>query len=198
MTRVVVGITGASGAIYGVRLVQRLLDGGIDTAVILSEPARKVLAIEHDLAGTPADFRGASGNQPTFHDNRDVTAAPASGSTAPDTMFVAPCSMGTVARITSGISSCLIERAADVMLKERRPLVVVPRETPLSSLHLRNMLALSDMGVRVVPASPAFYFKPESIEDLLAFVVDRAIQAAGIDLPLRHPWEPPGRPGTQP
>jgi 4-hydroxy-3-polyprenylbenzoate decarboxylase len=106
-------------------------------------------------------------------------------------MFVAPCSMGTAARIASGVSTNLVERAADVMLKERRPLVVVPRETPLSTLHLRTLLALSELGVRVVPAMPAFYFRPRGVQDLVEFVVDRAVQAAGLPLPLRHPWEPP-------
>ena len=199
MARVLVAITGASGAIYGVRTTQRLLDGGVDTEVILSSAARRVLQIEHDLAGDPREFlAGADGRPPRLHDNADVAAAPASGSTAPEAMLVVPCSMGTAARIASGISSCLIERAADVMLKERRPLVVVPRETPLSTLHLRNLLALSELGVTVVPAAPGFYFKPGGIEDLIEFVVDRALQCAGVDLPLRHPWDPERRHGSGP
>ncbi|HTE07067.1 MAG TPA: UbiX family flavin prenyltransferase [Planctomycetota bacterium] len=190
MTHVLVAITGASGALYGVRLVQRLLDSGIETDVILSAAARRVLAIEHDLPGDPSEWlAGADGRRPRFFDNRDLAALPASGSSAADAMLVVPCSMGTAARILAGVSTVLVERAADVMLKERRPLVLVPRETPLSTLHLRNLCALSELGARIVPAMPAFYFRPRSIEDLLEFVVDRALQAAGLPLPLRHPWE---------
>ncbi len=193
MTRALVAITGASGALYGVQLVRRLLDGAVPTGVVVSSAARKVLAIEHGLTGDPAEYLiGAEGRRPHVYEPADITAAPASGSSAPDTMIIAPCSMGTVARIAAGTSGNLIERAADVMLKERRPLVVMPRETPYSTLHLRNLLALSELGVRVVPASPAFYFNPESIDDLVEFVVDRALQSAGIDLPLRHPWVRPG------
>jgi 4-hydroxy-3-polyprenylbenzoate decarboxylase len=184
-----VAITGASGVIYGVRLVQRLLDGDVRTEVVLSEASRRVLAVEHDLRGDPAAFlAGRRGARPALHDDRDLAALPASGSSTCDAMLVAPCSMGTAARILQGLSSTLIERAADVMLKERRPLVLVPRETPLSTLHLRNLAQLSELGARIVPAMPAFYFRPASIEDLVEFVVDRAIQAAGLPLPLRHPW----------
>jgi len=189
VARVLVAITGASGAIYGVRLVQRLSALDVLTDVIVSRPARRVLAIEHDLDGDPAEFLSVPGGRPlTFHDNEDVAALPASGSSAPDAMIVAPCSMGTAARICSGVSTTLLERAADVMLKERRPLVLMPSETPLSTLHLRNLHALSELGARIVPASPGFYFKPQGIEDLIEFVVDRALQAAGIPAPLRHPW----------
>ncbi len=197
MTAVLVAITGASGAIYGVRLVQRLLDHEVETQVILSAAARRVLAIENDLSGEPAEYlRGKGGRLPRFFDNRDLAALPASGSSAADAMLVVPCSMGTAARILAGVSSVLIERAADVMLKERRPLVLVPRETPCSTLHLRNLYKLSELGVSIVPAMPAFYFRPTGVEDLIEFVVDRALQAARIDLPLRHPWRgPPGDEG---
>ena len=189
MKTALVAITGASGAIYGVRLVQRLLDGDVRTEVVLSEACRRVLEVEHDLRGDPSAFlAGRRGARPVLHDDRDLAALPASGSSTAEAMLVAPCSMGTAARILQGLSGTLIERAADVMLKERRPLVLVPRETPLSTLHLRNLLQLSELGARIVPAMPAFYFRPASIEDLVEFVVDRAIQAAGLPLPLRHPW----------
>ncbi len=189
MKTALVAITGASGVLYGVRLVQRLLDGDVRTDVILSKAARRVLAVELDLRGDPAALlAGTSGARPRLHDDGDLAALPASGSSAADAMIVAPCSMGTAARILQGLSGTLIERSADVMLKERRPLVILPRETPLSTLHLRNLLQLSELGVRGVPAMPAFYFRPAGIEDLVAFVVDRAIQAAGLPLPLRHPW----------
>jgi 4-hydroxy-3-polyprenylbenzoate decarboxylase len=192
MSRILVAITGASGVVYGIRLVQRLLDAEIDTEVIVSDPARRVAAIEQGLDGDPSDwFGGDHGRVPRLWDHRDIAAPPASGSRAPEAMIIAPCSMGTVGRLAAGISSSLIERAADVMLKERRPLVIVPRETPLSTLHLRNLLSLSELGVHIVPATPAFYHRPVDIEDLVAFVVDRAIRCAQLDLPLRHPWRPP-------
>lgn len=189
MVRVLVAITGASGAIYGVRLVQRLSELDVPTEVIVSAAARRVMAIENELTGDPAEILSVPGGRPiSLHDNADLAALPASGSSAPDAMVVAPCSMGTAARIFSGVSTTLIERAADVMLKERRPLVIVPRETPFSTLHLRTLHGLSELGVRVVPAMPAFYFRPQRIEDLIEFVVDRALQAAGVPAPLRHPW----------
>ena len=192
MSRILVAITGASGVVYGVRLVQRLMDAEIETEVIVSDPARRVAAIEQGLDGDPSDwFAGDHGRVPRLWDHRDIAAPPASGSRAPEAMIIAPCSMGTVGRLAAGISSSLIERAADVMLKERRPLVIVPRETPLSTLHLRNLLSLSELGVHIVPAAPAFYHRPADIEDLVAFVVDRAIRCAQLDLPLRHPWRPP-------
>jgi len=187
--RVLVGITGASGVVYGVRLVERLLALHVPVEVIVSRPARRVLAIEHGRPEDPREWlRGSDGTRPVFHDDADLAALPASGSSAPDAMIVAPCSMGTVARIAAGVSGTLIERAADVMLKERRPLVLVPRETPLSTLHLRNLHELSGLGASIVPAMPAFYFRPSSLEQALEFVVDRALQAARTGLPLRHPW----------
>lgn len=188
MSRVLVAITGASGAIYGVRLAQRLLGEDQQVEVIVSDSARRVLAIEHDLHGEVSELLATGGRRPRVYRHDDVAALPASGSSAPDVMFVAPCSMGTAARLACGASTNLVERAADVMLKERRPLVLVPRETPLSTLHLRNLLTLSELGAFVVAASPAFYFGPRDIEDLLAFVVDRAIQCGGLDIPLRFPW----------
>lgn len=196
MARVLVAITGASGAVYGVRLVQRLLACEVPTEVIVSRAARRVLEVEHDLRGEPAQLLAVGGARPRVWEIDDLLAPPASGSSAPDVMLVAPCSMGTAAAILAGTSDNLIERAADVMLKERRPLVIVPRETPLSTLHLRHLAQLSELGVRVVPAMPAFYFRPASMEELIEFVVDRAIQAAGLPLPLRHPWE--GPPGPRP
>jgi 4-hydroxy-3-polyprenylbenzoate decarboxylase len=187
--RFLVGITGASGAVYGVRLVERLLDEGREVDVIVSPAARRVLAVELDRPGDPrAWLKGRKGRAPRFHDDADLAALPASGSSTADAMLVAPCSMGTAARIVAGVSGTLIERAADVILKERRPLVLVPRETPLSTLHLRNLLELSTLGARIVPAMPAFYFGPKDMDELVEFVVDRALQAAGAGLPLRHPW----------
>jgi 4-hydroxy-3-polyprenylbenzoate decarboxylase len=187
--RALVGLTGASGALYGLRIVQRLLDSEVETEVILTAAARRVLAVEQGLRGDPQRWLSArDGRSPRLLGEGDIEALPASGSRAPDVMFIAPCSMGTAARVLAGVSGNLIERAADVMLKERRPLVIVPRETPLSTLHLRNLMQLSELGVRVVPAMPGFYFGPTSIEGLIEFVVDRAIQSSGLEIPLRHPW----------
>jgi len=187
--RVLVALTGASGSIYGVRMVQRLLDHGMPCDVVLSDAARKVLAIEHGMGPRVGDWiENTEGADCRTWDVADITAPAASGSAAPAAMLVVPCSMGTAGRLAAGLSSNLIERAADVMIKERRPLVIVPRETPLSSLHLRNLLTLSEVGVRVVPAMPGFYSKPESVEDMIAFVVDRALSAAGLDLPMRRRW----------
>jgi 4-hydroxy-3-polyprenylbenzoate decarboxylase len=188
--RALVALTGASGVVYGLALVHRLLDADVPTEVILTQAARRVLAVEHGpCEDVTALLRSPGRAMPALHAPGDLEAPPASGSSAPDTMIIAPCSMGTAARVATGISTCLVERAADVMLKERRPLVVVPRETPLSTLHLRTLLTLSEMGVHVVPAMPAYYFRPEGMTALVEFVVDRAIQAAGLPLPLRHPWE---------
>lgn len=193
MTRALVAITGASGGIYGVALVHRLLAGEVDVDVVLSPTARLVLKLEHDLSGDPLGYlTDEQGRSPTVLEVGDLAARPASGSSAPDAMIVAPCSMGTAARIAAGTSETLIGRAADVMMKERRPLVVVPREAPLSTLHLRTLTALSELGVHVVPAMPAFYTRPSSIDELIAFVVDRAIQSAGLPIPLRHVWRSPG------
>jgi 4-hydroxy-3-polyprenylbenzoate decarboxylase len=167
--------------------------------VVLSEAARKVLAIEHGMGPCVSDWLDdGDASDCRSWDVGDITAPAASGSAAPAAMLVIPCSMGTAARIAAGLSSNLIERAADVMIKERRPLVIVPRETPLSTLHLRNLLALSELDVRVVPAMPGFYGKPESVEDLIAFVVDRALAAAGLELPLRRPWRDGDPAGAEP
>ena len=148
---VLVAITGASGAIHGVRLVQRLLACGVPTDVICSSAGRRVLALEHEMSGEPADWfpEGVPDGLRSFS-NGDIAAPPASGSRAPRAMLIAPCSMGTLGRIAAGISGNLIERCADVMLKEHQPLVLVPRESPLSTIHLANMLRLAEAGAPYV------------------------------------------------
>lgn len=189
MSRVLVAITGASGAIYGVRLVQRLVEHQRPTDLIISAAGRRVLGIEHGLPEDPAEWFPDGLPEPLrVLANADIAAPPASGSQAPGAMIVAPCSMGTLGRIACGVSGNLIERCADVMLKERKPLVLVPRETPLSSIHLRNMLSLAEAGAHIVPAMPAFYTRPRDLEDTISFVVDRAISCAGLDIPLRAAW----------
>lgn len=186
---VLVALTGASGTIYGVRAVQRLVELGVPCDVIVSPSARKVLAIEHGLPAEPREWcPQADPERLRLWNHEDITAPAASGSSAPRAMVVIPCSMGTVGRLRAGLASNLLERAADVMLKERRPLVLVPRESPLSTLHLRNLADLSELGARIVPAMPAFYAGVETVEDLLAFVVDRALDAAEVPDAIRKPW----------
>lgn len=184
-----VAVTGASGGIYGVRCVQRLAAHGQAVDVLVSPAGEKVLAMEHGLSADAAGWVEPAQRELVRRlDVGDIAARPASGTQVPPAMIVIPCSMGTVARLAAGLSSNLIERAADVVLKEARRLVVVPREAPLSLLHLRNLTTLAELGVRVVPAMPAFYTQPESIDDMIDFVVDRALDAAGLGLPVRHRW----------
>jgi 4-hydroxy-3-polyprenylbenzoate decarboxylase len=157
--------------------------------VVLSEPAGRVLAVEHGLPADPRSWcPGASAADLGVHASGDIMAPPASGSRAPRAMLVVPCSMGTAARIASGVSSNLIERCADVVLKERRPLVLVPRETPLSSIHLRNLLTLSDAGAHIVPAMPGFYIQPRTIDDMVNHVAGKALDALGVEHDLYPRW----------
>ncbi|MGA2151826.1 MAG: UbiX family flavin prenyltransferase [Geobacteraceae bacterium] len=134
-----------------------------------------------------AYFRPAPGQLEYFAED-DFFAPVASGSSAPDAMFICPCTMGTLSRIACGNSGTLLERCADVMIKERRPLVLVPRETPLSEIHLENMLKLSRLGVRIVPAMPAFYQRPESVDDMVNFVVGKVLDSLGIGHLLFKRW----------
>ena len=190
-----VAVTGASGGIYGVRCVQRLAENGHAVDVLVSSAGEKVLAMEHGLGGDPAGWvEGERRALVRRLDVGDIAARPASGTQVPPAMIVIPCSMGTAARIATGLSSNLIERAADVVLKEARRLVIVPREAPFSLLHLRNLTTLAELGARIVPAMPAFYTQPESIDDMIDFVVDRALDAAELGLPVRRRWrdEEPG------
>jgi 4-hydroxy-3-polyprenylbenzoate decarboxylase len=178
----VVAVTGASGTIYARLLVEELLrqEGVGEIALIFSENGRAVACHEGQAIAT-GDPRVR------VFDNGDMFAPPASGSADYDAMVVVPCSMGTAGRVANGISDSLIARAADVMLKERRRLIVVPRETPLSTIHLRNMLTLSECGAVVVPASPSFYSHPADIDRLCMTVVERIVSLLGLDSP-RYRW----------
>lgn len=171
---IIVAITGASGAIYARQTLQQLLASPEveRIALILSDHAHDVMLSEREQL--------PESDRIVRYDNGDMWQSPASGSARWDAMIVVPASMGTVARIAQGISRTLIERAADVMLKERRRLVVVVRETPYSLIHLRNMTALTEAGAIIVPASPSFYFCPESIEQLALSVTTRALEMAGV------------------
>ena len=192
----VVAVTGASGAIYGRRVVEAALAAGVAVELVASAPARRVARDELDADWTADELRrwlGEKAAQVRLHAADDIGATIASGSHPVQGMIVAPCSVGTAGRIASGLSSTLIERAADVQLKERRPLVLVVRETPLSTIHLENLLRLSRAGATVLPAAPGFYARPRSIDDLVRFVVERALAAAGVAAPRTIEWrgEPP-------
>lgn len=179
MSRYIVGMTGASGAIYGVELVNRLLALGHELHVVISPAAELVMKDElgWELAGLSPEQRRelfAAGDL-RLHVHDDIAAVIASGSYICDAMIVIPCSMGSVAALAQGRSDNLIERAADVMMKERRPLLVVPRETPLSSVHLRNMLRLSEDGAVIIPAMPAFYHHPDGVGEMVDFMVGKVM-----------------------
>jgi flavin prenyltransferase len=177
--RIVIGITGASGAIYGKLLLERLSSLDSQTGacgVIFSDNAIDVWKYEIG----PFD----PGSFPfTIYQTNDFFAPVASGSAGYDAMIICPCSMGTLGRIASGVSNDLMTRAADVMLKERRKLILVPREAPYSLIHIRNMETLTLAGAVILPASPSFYSKPGSVEELVQTVTDRALSLAGFDLP---------------
>ncbi|MEU0227333.1 non-oxidative hydroxyarylic acid decarboxylases subunit B [Streptomyces sp. NPDC006284] len=175
-TRLVVGMTGASGAPIGVRLLE-VLRGleGVETHLVLSRWARTTIELE-----TPYSAREVAKLADVVYGPGDQAAAVSSGSFPTDGMVIAPCSMKTVAGIRSGYADGLIGRAADVTLKERRRLVLVPRETPLSEIHLENLLALSRMGAVVVPPVPAFYNRPETVDDLVDHLVARVLDQLGL------------------
>jgi 4-hydroxy-3-polyprenylbenzoate decarboxylase len=184
LKKYIIALTGASGIIYGIRLAKELLSRGFEVHLIVSEPACIVMKQEliwewnENLAQTLK--KHLSGNICCYN-NSDISASIASGSFRTDGMIVIPCTMSTVANIAHGISRDLITRAADVQLKERRPLILVPRETPLNSIHLRNMLSLSEMGVHIIPAMPAFYHQPKTIDDMVLFIVGKVLDVMGID-----------------
>ena len=178
--RVVVGFTGASGAIYGRRLLWHLRRLGHETHLIVTPMGRKVAAHE----GEAEAFDLATQNWSPD----DLMAGPASGSWACDGMVVIPCSMGTLGRIAHGVSDNLLTRAADVRLKERQPLVLVPREMPYSLIHLENMATITRAGGIILPASPSFYGSPGNIEDLVDTVVGRVLDHLGVDQEIGPRW----------
>lgn len=195
--KVFLALTGASGSIYGLRLAEELLKSGISVTLSASTSGIAVCRLETgiDLSGdneaVAAMLTKHWQTDPGLLVLRaadDLWAAEASGSSAADVMFVAPCSMGSLARIAAGFSGNLIERAADVMLKESRQLVLLPRETPFSAIHLKNMLALAEMGARIVPAMPGFYHQPASMADLVDFVVGKLLDQADIPHNLFKRW----------
>jgi 4-hydroxy-3-polyprenylbenzoate decarboxylase len=192
---IVVAVTGASGAPYAVRLLEALVAAEQPLQLILSDHGLRLLRTETDLAGVD-DLRARIGGAAwdahvTVFDDADRGAAPASGSARNGGMVICPCSMGTIAAISQGTSRSLVERAADVALKERRTLVVVPRETPLSAIHLENMLRLTRAGAVVLPASPGFYHRPARIDELVDFVVARVLDHLGVPHGVGRRWGEP-------
>jgi 4-hydroxy-3-polyprenylbenzoate decarboxylase len=186
---VTLGITGASGAPYAVRLLRALNESGTPLRLIVSSYGWRLLAEESGIGGAE-ELRAATGDwsRVEVYDALDRGATPASGSAPSRGMVVCPCSMGTLASIAAGVSRNLVERAADVALKERRPLILVPRETPLSLIHLENMTRLTRAGATVMPAAPGFYARPRSIDDLVDFVVGRILDHLGVEHSVGRRW----------
>jgi 4-hydroxy-3-polyprenylbenzoate decarboxylase len=182
-SRLVVGISGASGVIYGVRLLQALKDLPVESHLVMTKTAEVTLAHETELK--VADVRALA---TTVYRIDDLAAAISSGSFRTLGMIVAPCSMRSLGEIANGITSNLLTRAADVVLKERRRLVLMARETPLHAIHLRNMLALSEMGAIIAPPVPAFYNKPKSLDDIVDHAVGRVLDLFDIDTGKVKRW----------
>ncbi len=182
--KIVVGITGASGTVYGLRLIEVLRTAGCQVHAVVTDSGWRVM--EYECNVTRADFEKLVDK---LYDQADVGAAIASGSFYCDAMVVVPCSMKTAASIAHGISDNLLTRAADVMLKEGRSLIIVPRETPMHAIHLENLLTLAKLGVRVIPACPGFYHKPESLQDLIDMLVGKICDSLGVENSLFERWQ---------
>lgn len=196
MKHIVVAITGASGSIYGLRLVEELLQADCRVTLLVTRSGFDVLRYETGLAwnGTVEEQRegmrarfGGSALLDHFAED-DLFAPVASGSSAPDAMVICPCSMGTAGRIAAGLANNLVERVADVALKERRTLLLVPRETPFNRIHLENLLRLDQAGARILPAMPAFYHRPRSIDELVDFLVGKILDNLRIPHRLFSRW----------
>ena len=191
MHPVVLAITGASGAPYAVRLLDVLARNQVPTWLIVSGHGWRLLSAEtgiQDEAGLRAATGGDWSSLRLFPDD-DRGAIPASGSARSSGMVICPCSMGTVAAIAGGTSRSLVERAADVALKERRKLILVPRETPLSLVHLRNLTAVTEAGAVVIPAAPGFYHRPTQISQLVDFIVQRVLDQLGLEIEVAPRWK---------
>ncbi len=196
--RILLGISGASGAVYGVRTAAALLSSGAEIHLLVTRAAWEILEGELPGPPPPESFRArkewvarllpAPAGKCTLHAEDDFGIPFASGSNPPDAVIIAPCSMGMLGRIAHGVSSSVLERCADVAIKERVPLVLVPRETPFSSIHLENMLSLSRAGAEILPACPGFYHRPASVEEMVDFVVSRILSRVGIDARILPRW----------
>jgi 4-hydroxy-3-polyprenylbenzoate decarboxylase len=198
VTRYFVGITGASGHAYAEALIRALVAAGHDVDLSITEAGAKVL--RHELGVDSGErgerlgevleaWLGAAARSVRAFASGAVEAPPSSGTAKGGGAILVPCSMGTLARVAAGFSSSLVERVADVALKEGRPLILVPRETPLSAIHLENMLRLARLGAVILPASPGFYHRPERIEDLVNHVVGKVLDRLGVEHDLSRRWK---------
>jgi 4-hydroxy-3-polyprenylbenzoate decarboxylase len=189
----VIGITGASGVVYGIKLCEFMLSIGKTVHLLITDAGWRVLHDELDWQVTRRQealeqfFKPAAGKL-IYHPIQDIGASVASGSFRTEGMIIIPCSMGTLSAIAHGSSDNLLERTADVMLKESRKLIIVPRETPLHTVHLENMLTLARMGVKIIPAMPAFYQRPQSLDELVQFLVGKVLDSIGIEHELFTRW----------
>ena len=197
MKTLTLAMTGASGAPYTIGLMRHCLLAGIHVQFLTSQPGQIVLGMESDLklSGSPqkmqarlVEYFDADTTLISVYAKDQWTAPPASGSSVADAMVVCPCTMGSLASIATGTSENLIHRAADVIIKERKPLILVPRETPFSSIHLENMLKLSNLGVIILPPNPGFYQGVNSVDDLVDFVVARILDQLGVENQLSPRW----------
>ena len=196
-TAIALAMTGASGAPYGLRLLESLIEAGETVDFMISGPGQVVVSMESDitLPGRPAEIQrllsdrlGAREGQLRVFGREEWTAPLASGSGVPRAMVICPCTMGTLAAVACGMSNNLIDRAADVVLKEGRKLILVPRETPFSAIHLENMLRLARMGAVILPPNPGFYHEPRTLDDLVNFIVARILDQLGIAHELVRRW----------
>mgnify|MGYP000880632901 CR=1 FL=1 len=181
--KMIVGVSGASGVVYAIRLLEVLKEHGVEVHLIVSEWAKQNLAYETDRALAEVESLAAY-----CHSNNELGASISSGSFRTDGMIVVPCSMKTLSAIAHGYSDSLIVRAADVMLKERRKLILVPRETPLSTIHLSNMLTAAQAGAVIMPPMPAFYHRPKTLDDVINHTVSRILDHFGLDTGLVKRW----------
>jgi 4-hydroxy-3-polyprenylbenzoate decarboxylase len=190
MKKIILGLTGASGSIYFVRLAQQLVRQEMELHLIASQLGEKVLQYETGITLKEQVDRWNENNAGIIlEDNNNLFSSAASGSSRFDAMVIVPCSMSTLGKLAHGITDTLLTRAADVMLKERRRLVLVPRETPLSTVHLKNMTELSQLGVTILPAMPGFYGRPETVDDLVDFVVGKTLDSLNIENEFYQRWE---------
>lgn len=190
MKKIVVGITGASGSIYAIRLIEELLKKEIFVHIICTETGKKVMKFEAniDIDEWTRELKETY-THVKLEDINNLFSGVASGSFKFDAMIILPCSMGTLAEISMGLAKNLLCRAADVALKEHRKLIIVPRETPFNAIHLENLLKLSRLGVTILPAMPGFYHKPQSMDDLINFVVGKILDSISIENTLFEKWE---------
>ncbi|MFM2397591.1 MAG: flavin prenyltransferase UbiX [Pseudomonadota bacterium] len=197
MKTITVALTGASGIPYGIRLIECLLNSGVRVQLVYSQAAQIVTKQEMDfvLPTRPQDAEkilherfGTVSGELKVYGKDDWFAPMASGSKPGDAMVICPCTMGTLAAVAMGLSNDLLTRSADVMLKEKKPLILVPRETPFSSIHLENMLKLSHAGAVILPPNPGFYYHPQSLQEVIDFVVARILDHLGVEHQLTQRW----------